>query len=117
MLLYIKSSLTGDEPADLQNYKREQSDFPHHSTADQFFDEKQFESYRHLGQLVMAQTLGELKAPLNNFSDLNQVVNQLTQFAEKQIQQSIVQHSVASLASTTIKARKASSKIKAVLKT
>lgn len=36
VLLYIKSSLTGDEPADLQNYKQEQPDFPHHSTADQF---------------------------------------------------------------------------------
>ena len=65
----------------------------------------------------MAQTLDELKAPLNNFSDLNQVVNQLTQFAEQQIQQSIAQNSAAPLANSTIKARKASSKIKAVLKT
>ena len=65
----------------------------------------------------MAQTLDELKAPLSNFSDLNQLINQLTQFAEKQIQQSIAQNSAAPLASTTIKARKASSKIKAVLKT
>ena len=114
-LLYIKSSLTGDEPADLQNYKQEQPDFPHHNTADQFFDEKQFESYRHLGQLVMTQTLNELKAPLSDFSDLNQLVNQLTQFAEKQTQQSIVQNSVAAL-SIAIKARKTSSKINAALK-
>lgn len=75
VLLYIKSSLMGDEPADLQNYKQEQPDFPHHSTADQFFDEKQFESYHHLGQLVMAQTLDELKAPLGDFSVLNQLIN------------------------------------------
>ena len=66
---------------------------------------------------MMAQTLDELKAPLNNFSYLNQLVNQLTQFAEKQTQQSIAENSIAPLASTTIKARKASSKIKAALKT
>ncbi len=119
VLLYIKSSLTGDEPADLQNYKQEQPDFPHHSTADQFFDEKQFESYRHLGQLVMAQTLDELKSPLNNFNDLNQLVNQLTQFAKKQIQQSIAQNSVtpANIAIKATTKHKASSKIKGVLKT
>lgn len=57
VLLYIKSSLTGKEPADLQNFKAQQKDFPHHTTADQFFDESQFESYRHLGVHAMEKTL------------------------------------------------------------
>jgi hypothetical protein len=48
-LLYIKASLTGDEPADVIEYRRRRPDFPHQSTADQFFDESQFESYRRLG--------------------------------------------------------------------
>ena len=67
----------------------------------------------------MAQTLDELKTPLNNFNDLNKLVNQLTQFAEQQIQQSIAQNSAAPLTNTVIEAaakRKASSKIKAVFK-
>ena len=34
--------------------------FPHQSTADQFFDEQQFESYRLLGYLTAADTLGNL---------------------------------------------------------
>jgi hypothetical protein len=49
-LLYIKTSLTGDEPGDVLEYKLRQSVFPHQSTANQFFDESQFESYRALGQ-------------------------------------------------------------------
>lgn len=49
MLIYIKSSLTGDEPADVFNYKRQDKSFPHQTTLDQFFSESQFESYRALG--------------------------------------------------------------------
>jgi hypothetical protein len=48
-LLYIKSSLTGDESADVLRYASLHPAFPHESTADQFFDESQFESYRALG--------------------------------------------------------------------
>jgi len=48
-LLYIKSSLTGDEPADVLSYAAQHPAFPHESTSDQFFDESQFESYRALG--------------------------------------------------------------------
>jgi hypothetical protein len=51
-LIYLKSSMTGNEPIDLMQYKATHSDFPHQSTADQFFTQDQFESYRHLGELV-----------------------------------------------------------------
>lgn len=51
-LLYIKSSLTGKEPEDVQAYAAEHPAFPHDSTAEQFFDETRFESYRALGQNV-----------------------------------------------------------------
>jgi len=56
ILLFVKSTLTGDEPLDLLTYKREHPMFPHESTADQFFDEAQWESYRKLGE-HMAKTL------------------------------------------------------------
>jgi hypothetical protein len=49
LIIYLKASMTGDEPADVQNYATMNPDFPHQTTADQFFDERQFESYRALG--------------------------------------------------------------------
>ena len=49
VILYIKSSLTGDESEDLKNYQREHPQFPHEPTTDQFFDEPQWECYRQLG--------------------------------------------------------------------
>jgi hypothetical protein len=52
MLVYIKSSLTGDEPGDVAEHASQHPLFPHDTTADQFFDESQFESYRKLGEHV-----------------------------------------------------------------
>lgn len=63
-LLYIKASLDGSEPPDLMNYAFEQSGFPHQSTADQFFDEPQFESYRKLGHHVGRAVLKDAVARL-----------------------------------------------------
>jgi hypothetical protein len=51
-VVYIKSSLTGDEAADVLNYKKEHPIFPHDSTTNQWFTESQFESYRRLGHHV-----------------------------------------------------------------
>lgn len=47
-LLYIKSSLTGDENDYVRDYARRYPRFPHESTGDQFFSEEQFEVYRAL---------------------------------------------------------------------
>jgi len=54
-VLYIKSSITGDEPADILEYRSANPAFPQQSTTDQFFSESQFESYRRLG-LHIART-------------------------------------------------------------
>jgi len=56
-LLYIKASLTGDEPQDVATYAQAHPSFPHESTADQWFDESQFESYRELGEHIATQVL------------------------------------------------------------
>lgn len=48
-LLYIKSSVTGDEDEVIRQYRARNPHFPHESTADQFFTEGQFEAYRALG--------------------------------------------------------------------
>ena len=49
VLLYLKPTVTGDEPVDVANYARAHATFPHESTAEQWFNEAQFESYRMLG--------------------------------------------------------------------
>ena len=51
-LLYLKASLTGDENEYLKAYWRRNRTFPHQTTADQFFDEIQFECYRALGEHI-----------------------------------------------------------------
>ncbi|MGB0712913.1 MAG: hypothetical protein ACPGUC_05070 [Gammaproteobacteria bacterium] len=48
-IVYIKSTLIPDLPTDIYAYKAANPDFPHQTTADQFFDERQFDSYRELG--------------------------------------------------------------------
>ncbi|MEJ1379020.1 MAG: hypothetical protein RPU32_13800 [Candidatus Sedimenticola sp. (ex Thyasira tokunagai)] len=49
-LLYIKSSMTGNEKEYVLDYKKRHPSFPHETTADQFFNEAQFEAYRSLGE-------------------------------------------------------------------
>ena len=48
----LVASLTGREPVDVLQYHAQHPDFPHETTADQFFDEAQWESYRRLGEFV-----------------------------------------------------------------
>jgi hypothetical protein len=48
-ILYLKATLSGDETIDVRNFATTNAAFPHESTANQFFDEAQFESYRALG--------------------------------------------------------------------
>ena len=49
VLVYIKSSLTGDENDYVFHYKKRYGAFPHETTLDQLFTEEQFEAYRALG--------------------------------------------------------------------
>jgi hypothetical protein len=67
MLIYIKPSLTGDEPADVLHYAAGHPSFPHETTANQFYTESQFESYRALGQhiaeAVFEQSVGDMTDP------------------------------------------------------
>jgi hypothetical protein len=48
----MKLSLTGNESEYLRRYKQDEPEFPHHSTANQFFTEPQFEAYRALGEHI-----------------------------------------------------------------
>jgi hypothetical protein len=51
-LLYLRATLTGDEPADVRNYAALRPDFPDEPIRDQVLDEPQWESYRKLGEHI-----------------------------------------------------------------
>jgi hypothetical protein len=57
-LLYLKPMMRGNEAPDVASYQTKYKDFPHQSTANQYFDESQTESYRMLG----LQTVDEICA-------------------------------------------------------
>lgn len=65
ILVYIKISLTGDEPQDVLQFASTYTDFPHESTANQFFGEARFEAYRALGEhvarSVFERAVGDLR--------------------------------------------------------
>ncbi len=65
-LLYLKSSLTGNEDTDVLQYRSTHPEFPHQSTADQWFDESQFESYRKLGVHIVDSAFGVGERPLED---------------------------------------------------
>ena len=49
ILIYVKSSMTGDENDIIRSYKARWPRYPHETTIDQLFSEEQFEVYRALG--------------------------------------------------------------------
>ena len=53
-LLFIKPMLNGSEPPDIRAYASSHQTFPHEATSNQFFNEAQFESYRHLGSWMIS---------------------------------------------------------------
>ncbi len=79
LLLYIKPAVYGDEPRDVLEYKMSHPTFPHQLTADQFFDEPQFESYRILSSHIMDQMCGEDSKPLGLYAMLRKALDELTE--------------------------------------
>ncbi|HEY6362783.1 MAG TPA: patatin-like phospholipase family protein [Vicinamibacterales bacterium] len=60
-LFVIKPTLLAALETDISRYSQEYGDFPQQTTADQWFDEAQFESYRRLGEKSGMAALAELK--------------------------------------------------------
>ena len=58
LILFVKPSLTGDEPLDILQYRQQHRAFPQEPTVDQYFDEAQWESYRALGEHIGSQLFG-----------------------------------------------------------
>jgi hypothetical protein len=72
-LIYLKSSLTGDEEPGISQYHADHPEFPHQPTSDQFFSEDQFEAYRLLGQHICK----EVFAPVTGNKTLLESVDHL----------------------------------------
>lgn len=62
-LIYLKATLTEAMSFKVKGYAAAHPEFPHQSTADQFFDEVQFEAYRELGYRLAADML-EARVPV-----------------------------------------------------
>ncbi|WP_407951159.1 patatin-like phospholipase family protein [Permianibacter fluminis] len=62
-LLYLKAMLSDKLSADIYGYWRSNPAFPNQSTADQFYDEQQFDAYRELGLQLMWEILGTADKP------------------------------------------------------
>ncbi len=98
-IIYIKSSLSGNLATNIWGYQRLNTDFPHQSTSDQYFDHAQYEAYRSLGydlaemavdviQLrkeVEDEHLIEPEDYLNYINDQNNMQNDVTINGIKQI--------------------------------
>lgn len=87
MLVYLKSSLTGDEPTDVRNYAAVEPTFPHQTTADQWFSESQFESYRWLGFHVAYTTFQPVIARL--MSKAGEGTDELEDLEEESLNQPV----------------------------
>jgi hypothetical protein len=61
-LVYVKPKVLGDEPPDVVSYANQNPSFPHQSTANQWFDESQTESYRMLGKVTIDSICGSWQA-------------------------------------------------------
>src|SRR5205814_1394886 len=59
VLIYLKPSLTEDEPRDVLNYHSANPTFPEETIADQWFSEAQFESYRALANHMVERICQE----------------------------------------------------------
>jgi hypothetical protein len=57
IIIWVKPGVSRQDSVDVRQYKLENGAFPQQSTADQWYDESQFESYRALAYQVMARTI------------------------------------------------------------
>jgi hypothetical protein len=76
-LVYIKSSITGDENTYIREYRMRKPSFPHEPTSDQFFDETQFECYRALGFHAAEDFLGRSAEDIEGDEGLSELLGRL----------------------------------------
>ncbi len=65
-LLILKPLMTGDAPADVRAYQKENRTFPNEATTEQWFTEAQFESHRALGEHQARLAIDRLRRGLSS---------------------------------------------------
>jgi hypothetical protein len=68
-LVYLKTTMVKCLSIEVRGYKGANPDFPDQSTADQFFDEEQFEAYRELGYTIAGQLLDDAGSNVGPLDD------------------------------------------------
>jgi hypothetical protein len=61
-LTYVKASMTGDESAEVRQYREMNRAFPQDPSSNQFFNESQFEAYRALGEHIGRELMANWQA-------------------------------------------------------
>lgn len=77
VLVYIKSSLTGNESLEIKSYKMQNKSFPHQTTLNQMFDESQFEAYRTLGYHVINEVFGRVSQETRDSKTARKIFDEL----------------------------------------
>lgn len=72
-LIYIKTAMIPGLNEDIYSYRRGHETFPDETTADQFFDEMQFEAYRELGFQIGRRIFAQPDASSWKNKELNEV--------------------------------------------
>jgi len=65
-IIYIKPSLVNGDPDDVLAYAGVHKTFPNDTTANQWFDEMNFENYRALGQATGASAKDAIEAAIKH---------------------------------------------------
>ena len=68
VLIYLKPALVKDDAADLLGYAASNKQFPHDTTANQFFDESHFENYRAMGEATGRTARAAIEQALNKIA-------------------------------------------------
>ncbi len=86
-LIYVKPGFHGSEPPDIRAYAALHEEFPHESTADQWFSESQMESYRGLGSHIVERMCGGSDAAAATGElpqlDIDKFVGSVTRYLER----------------------------------
>ena len=69
LIVFVKPTLVGDEPPEVTSYHATHPIFPQQTTADLFFDEAQWESYRKLGHFIAECVFADGFAPYFRLRD------------------------------------------------
>ena len=85
LMVYIKPTFYGTEPADVRQYAQRNKAFPHDTTADQWFDEAQFESYRVLGSYVIESICGDLSKNTAKDTSLDEFVEKVREYLARPV--------------------------------